>query len=303
MTILVVDDSPTILAWVRSMLAPLGHQVHTAKSGMEALAILDEQQIQFVMTDLVMPGMSGADLLKKVRQRRDRLPVVVMSGVGSVEDAVELLRLGADEFLPKPIRQDELLACLERVADKASIYAEARLFSSIVQEARKRPPVERLGELLAHFGKVHASPARAFSLEALDALMRFEGPDDQFEAFVEEAVRTATGPVIERAGLPDLGPGAESVTASQVDVESGDGKGIPEFEAAMKVVLARFEKLYAARLISVANGRAQALELSGLDEHSLESLFDRHGLREPWQLPPTPEQTVPRSGDELLAPP
>lgn len=303
MTVLIVDDSPTILAWVRSMLAPLGHVVHTAKSGLEALAILDEEQIQFVMTDLVMPGMGGAELLKKVRQRRDRLPVVVMSGVGSVEDAVELLRLGADEFLPKPIRQDELLACLERVADKASIYAEARLFSTIVQEARQRPPIERLGELLGHFAKVHASPARAFSLEALDALMRFEGPDAQFEALVEQAVQAATGPVIERAGLPTLGDGAELATSSTVDAESADGKSIPAFTPAMKVVLDRFEKLYASRLLSLANARAHALELSGLDEQSLESLFARHGLREPWQLPPAPVQTVPVSGDELLAPP
>lgn len=301
MTVLVVDDSPTILAWVRSMLAPLGHVVHTAKSGAEALAILDEEQIQFVMTDLVMPGMGGAELLKKVRQRRDRLPVVVMSGVGSVEDAVELLRLGADEFLPKPIRQDELLACLERVADKASIYAEARLFSTIVQEARRRPPVERLGELLGHFAKVHASPARAFSLEALDALMRFEGPDAQFETLVEEAVRAATGPVIERAGLPAL-DGGEELTAS-VELESEEAQSIPAFVPAMKVVLDRFEKLYAVRLIALASARNHALELSGLDALALHSLFERHGLREPWEQPPEPDQTVPVSGDAFLAPP
>lgn len=301
MTVLVVDDSPTILAWVRSMLTPLGHVVHTARSGKEALAILDEQHIQLVMTDLVMPGMDGAELLKRVRQRKDRLPVVVMSGVGSVEDAVELLRVGADEFLPKPIRQDELLACLERVSAKASIYAEARLFSTIVQEARQRPPIERLGELLTHFSRLHSSPARAFSLEALDTLMRFDGSDAQFEGLVEAGIVAASGPVVEQADLS--GRQSDALPTAPAEGDPEQGQTIPLFEPAMKVVLERFEKLYALRLITIAQARPQALELSGLDEHSLEQLFVRHGLREPWHTPPPASQTVPSSGDELLAPP
>lgn len=301
MTVLVVDDSPTILAWVRSMLTPLGHVVHTARSGKEALAILDEQQIQLVMTDLVMPGMDGAELLKRVRQRKDRMPVVVMSGVGSVEDAVELLRVGADEFLPKPIRQDELLACLERVSAKASVYAEARLFSTIVQEARQRPPIERLGELLTHYARLHGSPARAFSLEALDTLMRFDGSDAQFEGLVEAGIVAASGPVVEQADLS--GRQSEALPTAPAAEGEEQGQTIPLFEPAMKVVLERFEKLYALRLMTIAQARPQALELSGLDEHALEQLFARHGLREPWHTPAPGSQTVPISGDDLLAPP
>lgn len=309
MTVLVVDDSRTILVWVRSMLTPLGHVVHTAASGKEALVILDREPIQLVMTDLVMPEMDGAELLSRVRERADRLPVVIMSGVGSIEDAVELLRVGADEFLPKPIRQDELLACLGRVAAKASVYEEARLFSTIVQEARRRPPIERLGELLTHFARVHESPARAFSLEALDVLMRFDGPDAQFEALVEKAVRTSTGLVIERSELDSIeeaggeGPLPQPPINLDATEDAGKGKTIPAFEPAMRVVLERFEKLYAVRLLGLATSRAHALELSGLDERALEDLVARHGLQEPWHTPPPPEQVVPTSGDDLLAPP
>lgn len=133
MQLLVVDDSPTLLRWFVAMVRPLGHALATAPSAEVALELLAKLPVDLVITDLVMPGLSGAELLAEVRKRHPHLPVVIMSGVDSVTGAVELLKSGADEFLPKPLRQDELLSCLERVGVKAQIYSQSRLFDRFVE--------------------------------------------------------------------------------------------------------------------------------------------------------------------------
>lgn len=132
MHLLVVDDSPTLLRWFVGMVEPLGHHLVTATSAEAALDVLAAQPVDLLVTDLMMPGMGGAALLAEVRRRHPHLPVVIMSGVGTVSEAVELIRCGADEYLPKPLRQDEFLSCLERVGAKARIYQQSRLFDGFV---------------------------------------------------------------------------------------------------------------------------------------------------------------------------
>lgn len=134
MDVLIVDDEPAILAWMCSTVKSLGLTPVTAANGLEALEVLGQRDVGFVITDLMMPIMDGAELVRRIRASQLLLPTVVMSGVGSVDDAVNLLRLGADDFLTKPIRREVLLTRLEQIIAKARIYEEARLFRRFVED-------------------------------------------------------------------------------------------------------------------------------------------------------------------------
>jgi two-component system response regulator GlrR len=133
MEVLIVDDEPAIVEWVASAVRGIGLVPVPAESVDEALALLKTHEIGFVITDYMMPHKDGAELIREIRRQHLVLPVVVMSGVSSVDDAVQLMRLGADDFLAKPIRRDLFLSRLEIVVAKAKIYEEARLFRRFVE--------------------------------------------------------------------------------------------------------------------------------------------------------------------------
>jgi len=117
-TILLVDDDSVILDVLGLLLTDLGHEVQVASSGADALLCLDKTKPDLVMSDLHMPDLDGLALLQAVHQRYAELPVVLMTGYGTVETAVEALRGRAFDYLKKPIELADLQACLERVQTK-----------------------------------------------------------------------------------------------------------------------------------------------------------------------------------------
>jgi CheY-like chemotaxis protein len=117
--VLVVDDQPANIRLLEAILVPRGYEVRTASSGEEALKILAEQDLDLVLLDIVMPGMDGYEVCRRIRERPETafLPVVMVTASGD-EQKVKALESGADDFLTKPINQSELLA---RVASLARI--------------------------------------------------------------------------------------------------------------------------------------------------------------------------------------
>jgi len=106
--ILVVDDEPLIRDFLYEALKSKGYTVITANNGQEALGILEHNIISAVITDIEMPQMDGAALLKKVRKLFPEIPVVVITGYGTVNNAVEVMRQGAAYYFPKPFPVAEL---------------------------------------------------------------------------------------------------------------------------------------------------------------------------------------------------
>jgi|tagenome__1003787_1003787.scaffolds.fasta_scaffold20969564_3 adenylate cyclase len=117
--VLVVDDQPANIRLLEAILSPRGYDVRAASSGQEALAAVDEGDIDLVLLDIVMPGMDGYQVCRKIRERPATayLPVVMVTASGD-EQKIEALEAGADDFLAKPINKSELLA---RVASLARI--------------------------------------------------------------------------------------------------------------------------------------------------------------------------------------
>jgi two-component system, OmpR family, KDP operon response regulator KdpE len=122
--VLVVDDEPQVLRLLRTALSERGYDVVTADSGEVALEALQRRAADVVILDLVMPGMSGLDVCRSIRERWS-VPVIVLSAHGEERDKVLALDLGADDYLMKPFGMEELLARI-RVALRHSAGQSGR---------------------------------------------------------------------------------------------------------------------------------------------------------------------------------
>ena len=122
--ILVVDDDAGMRELAHDVFQDRGHQVATAGSGQEALKLLAEQDYAVVLTDLRMKGMQGTELLAEVRHLYPDIGVILMTGFGSVDTAVEAMKRGASDYLTKPVKNDELVRVVERVIREASLRRE-----------------------------------------------------------------------------------------------------------------------------------------------------------------------------------
>ncbi|HEX2685972.1 MAG TPA: response regulator, partial [Kofleriaceae bacterium] len=116
--ILVADDEPGLREFIIDSLELDAHTVVPAKDGREAARILDERGFDLVLTDLKMPGLDGMALLRKVRAEQPEVEVIVMTAHGTVDNAVEAMKLGAFEYLQKPLSgPDELRLVVSRAAE------------------------------------------------------------------------------------------------------------------------------------------------------------------------------------------
>jgi DNA-binding NtrC family response regulator len=112
--LLVVDDEDNQRTMLASILERAGYDVVVAEDGERALALLERQEFDCVLTDQRMPSVSGLDLLDRVQRTRARTPVVLMTAYGTVSAAVEAMKRGAADYLAKPFQKDELLLVLDK---------------------------------------------------------------------------------------------------------------------------------------------------------------------------------------------
>jgi DNA-binding NtrC family response regulator len=115
--ILLVDDEPSILSVLSALLQAEGHEVQTAAGGKEAKDILAEKQFDLMVSDIRMSPVNGMDLLRYVNQERRGMSVIMLTAYGSVETAIEAMKLGAFDYVPKPFKVDELLITVQRALD------------------------------------------------------------------------------------------------------------------------------------------------------------------------------------------
>lgn len=112
---LVVDDEPQILDLLTEFLKSQGHSIRVAGNREQALDLLQQESFDVVLTDLKMPRLGGLELLQVIKLAYPVLPVIIITGYPSFEDAVEAMRKGAADFITKPLRLDELKLALSKV--------------------------------------------------------------------------------------------------------------------------------------------------------------------------------------------
>ncbi|MBI5345024.1 MAG: diguanylate cyclase, partial [Deltaproteobacteria bacterium] len=122
--VLVVDDDAFFRTLCADVLRDGGFLVETASSGVEAIRIVNNDDIDIVLTDLVMPDMSGLDVLEKTKQKNTLIDVVVITGHGSLETAISALKKGAFDYIRKPLNEDELIHTMDSCMEKKALLEE-----------------------------------------------------------------------------------------------------------------------------------------------------------------------------------
>jgi two-component system response regulator HydG len=124
--ILVVDDDRDMRTSLADMLSEEGYAVEARQTGVEALTAIENSHPALLITDLVMSGMQGLDLLRAAKQRDPYLAVVVITAFGTIETAVEAMRLGAFYYITKPFKSADLLLLIERALEEKYLRTEVQ---------------------------------------------------------------------------------------------------------------------------------------------------------------------------------
>lgn len=129
-TVLVVDDKELLRDSVGATLQRAGYAVVTSPDGQSALASIAQKRPDVVVSDLKMPGMTGLELVERIRGIDDALPVVLMTAYGAVDTAVKAIKLGAFDYLTKPFEGDELVISVKRAIEHARLIRENAVLRS-----------------------------------------------------------------------------------------------------------------------------------------------------------------------------
>ncbi|MBI5853840.1 MAG: sigma-54-dependent Fis family transcriptional regulator [Nitrospirae bacterium] len=154
-SILVVDDDVAMRELLRDVLTDRGHRVALAADGKDALKQLGEEDYAVVLTDLRMAGMPGNELLSEIKRDYPDTNVIVMTAFGSVESAIEAMKLGAYDYLTKPVKTDEVTLTIEKALREAALRREVNHLRRAVhkeysfhQILGKSKPMQEVFELI-----------------------------------------------------------------------------------------------------------------------------------------------------------
>ena len=137
-SILIADDEKNIRVGLKQALEGEGYNIYLAADGAEALSIIQKHRVDLVITDLKMPEMSGEELLKKINSDYKGIPVIVLTGHGTVENAVQTMRDGAYDFITKPLNLDHLFLIVKRALSNRELQMEHKALQEEVEKIKKR---------------------------------------------------------------------------------------------------------------------------------------------------------------------
>jgi DNA-binding NtrC family response regulator len=132
--ILIVDDEPFNLDLLEQELTDRGYAIERAGNGAEALSQIELFHPDLVLLDYQMPGMNGVDVLKELRSRGHDTPIIMITAYGTIERAVQAMREGAYDFIPKPFEPDHLALVVRKALERESLKREVEILSEEVSE-------------------------------------------------------------------------------------------------------------------------------------------------------------------------
>ena len=169
--ILVVDDELVVCKSVQKILARQGFEVDYSLDAADAREKLAEERFHVVITDLMMPGINGMELLASVKKKTPELPVIMITGYATFKTAVQAIKLGAFDYIPKPFLPEELTAVTIRALERRRIQEE---------EPEKIPPRPEVVEKKAEPGDIYILPEHSWAKIETDGRVRI-GMDDLYQ--------------------------------------------------------------------------------------------------------------------------
>jgi two-component system, NtrC family, response regulator len=163
-TILIVDDEKNYRVVLEALLAPEGYEVLTAGSGREALKLVREADVDLIITDMKMPGMSGMELMEEAKRIEPDLPVIMMTAYGTIEMAVEAMKKQAFDYITKPFQNEELKLTIKKALENYRLIRENRRLSDALLSQYsfgniigKSKPMREIFDLIAKVSRSKAS--------------------------------------------------------------------------------------------------------------------------------------------------
>lgn len=176
MRLLIVEDDSRVADFLERGLGAEGYAVTVARNGPDGLALARGQDWTLIVMDVMLPGLPGLDLLQTLRSEGSQIPVLMLTAMGSLEDKVAGLRLGADDYMTKPFAFDELVVRLEalrrRSRETQAVVAALRVADLSLDRQRMKvtraeQPIVLTAKELAFLELLMSSPGRVFSRERI----------------------------------------------------------------------------------------------------------------------------------------
>jgi DNA-binding response OmpR family regulator len=188
--ILVVDDEKNIRLTVSQSLEPMEVPVRTAVNGEEALQKLREGEFGLVFLDLKMPGMDGMDVLRRIKEEWPKIRVIVITAHGTIESALEAMKLGAVDFIQKPFSPGEIRDLARQVIERESLSEESVVDYRARIELAKRHVTDRRFEAAGETVRtaIAADPGQPEAYNLLGALLEIKGDWVEAQKFYRAAL-------------------------------------------------------------------------------------------------------------------
>lgn len=207
--ILFVDDDKDILMMVEQYLQMQGYDITTVNSGLKALDLIREQDIHIIFTDYKMPEFNGLELLAAVKQYNANIEVIIVTGYGSMESAVQAMKFGCYDYLQKPFKLDHLKLIIDRIIEEKKVEDKAALLR---KRARGRYKFESLIGISAPMQQVYEMIETVI---AQNPMVLIQGESGTGKELVARTIHEKS----ERKGMPFVPVNCGSIT-----------EGIPEKE-------------------------------------------------------------------------
>ena len=201
--ILVVDDDERICGVLEQLLVQSGYAVSTCTQASEALEELEKEQIDLVVTDVRLPGMSGVELTKRIIERWADIPIIVMTGYSEIEIAVEVLKLGASDFIRKPFTPAAIQESVKVMLEQSRVFVDVRHIRNELKTTCE------FGGMLSRTTEMHRVFETIRMVAETDATVVVEGETGTGKELVARAIHQQSarkeGPfvAINCAGVPE----------------------------------------------------------------------------------------------------
>lgn len=163
-TILIVDDEKNYLVVLEALLGPEGYEILTAGSAKDAIRLIQESDLDLMITDMKMPGTSGMQLLEESKKLKPDLPVIMMTAYGTIEMAVEAMKKRAYDYITKPFQNEELKLTVKKALENYRLVKENRRLSQALSDRYKygniigkSKPMQGIYEMISKVAQSKAS--------------------------------------------------------------------------------------------------------------------------------------------------